>query len=192
MERSTRFVSLSGLSGIAAGISALIGAYIAHGIIGDYYNNYNANGYSNQSFEKLKWNLLFLAAGVFVVALISAFIFTNRRAKNDKIAIWNPASQRLGINLLIPLITGALFIFSMLTYDEWRFAAPLALIFYGLAVVNASKYTISDIRYLGIAEIILGLINTQYIGYGLYFWAAGFGILHIIYGCIMWYKHERN
>ena len=80
----------------------------------------------------------------------------------------------------------------MLRYNEWRFVAPLTLIFYGLALVNASKYTLTDIRYLGICEIILGLVNTQYVGYGLYFWAIGFGILHIIYGVIMWIKYERT
>ncbi|HWJ25174.1 MAG TPA: hypothetical protein VNS32_01450, partial [Flavisolibacter sp.] len=89
-------------------------------------------------------------------------------------------------------ITGGLFILTMLQYNEWRFVAPACLLFYGLALVNGSKYTLSDIRYLGISEIILGLINTQFIEYGLYFWAIGFGVLHIIYGFSMWWRHERQ
>ena len=76
--------------------------------------------------------------------------------------------------------------------DEWRFVAPACLIFYGLALVNASKYTLTDIRYLGYCEIILGLVNVVFIGYGLYFWAAGFGLLHIVYGTAMWWKYERK
>ena len=94
--------------------------------------------------------------------------------------------------MLIPLATGGLFILAMLQYDEWRYIAPSCLIFYGLTLVNASKYTLTDIRYLGLMEIVLGLINTQFIGYGLYFWAVGFGVLHIVYGAIMWWKYERN
>ena len=94
--------------------------------------------------------------------------------------------------MLIPLTAGGLFILSMLQNDEWRYVAPACLIFYGLALVNASKYTITDIRYLGLLEIFLGLINTQFIGYGLYFWAIGFGVLHIVYGTIMWWKYERE
>ena len=101
-------------------------------------------------------------------------------------------SKRLTINLMIPLITGGLFILAMLQNDEWRYVAPACLVFYGLALVNASKYTLTDIRYLGYAEIVLGLINTQFIGYGLYFWAAGFGLLHIIYGFSMWWKYDRS
>lgn len=94
--------------------------------------------------------------------------------------------------MTIPLATGGLFILSMLQYDEWRYIAPACLIFYGLALVNASKYTLTDIRYLGLLEIVLGLINTQFIGYGLYFWAFGFGVLHIVYGAIMWWKYEKS
>ena len=96
------------------------------------------------------------------------------------------------INLLIPLITGGLFILSMLQQNDWHFIAPAFLIFYGLALVNGSRYTVTDIRYLGYLEIIVGLINTQFTGSGLYFWAFGFGILHIIYGFVMWWKYERS
>ena len=94
--------------------------------------------------------------------------------------------------MMLPLITGGIFIAGMLWYDNWLFVAPACLIFYGLALVNASKYTLTDIRYLGYCEILLGLINMFFIGYGLWFWAAGFGVLHIIYGIIMWQKYERK
>ena len=85
-----------------------------------------------------------------------------------------------------------MFILAMLQYDEWRFVSSACLIFYGIALVNASKYTLRDVKWLGVLQIVLGLINTQFIGYGLYFWTAGFGILHIVYGIIMWWKYERS
>lgn len=192
MQRSSRFISLSGLSGIAAGIWALIGSYFAYDWISEYYVGYNEVGYSGAAFQKLKYSLLGLAAAVLVAALASAFYFTWRRASKNNLSLWDPTAKRLMINLLIPLVTGGLVILALLRYDDWRFVAPLCLIFYGLALVNASKYTLSDIRYLGFSEILLGLINTQFIGYGLYFWAFGFGILHIIYGFIMWWKNERT
>jgi hypothetical protein len=94
--------------------------------------------------------------------------------------------------MIIPLAAGGLFILGMLQYDDWRFVSPACLIFYGLALVNASKYTLTDIRYLGYCEILVGLVNMQWIGYGLYFWALGFGVLHIIYGVVMWWKYERD
>jgi hypothetical protein len=192
MERSSRFISLSGLSGVAAGLCALAGAYFANDIIGDYYYDYDhGKGYTARDFASLKTKLLLLAAIVLVAALLFAFVFTWRRAKQNQLPVWDLTARKLMWNVLIPLIAGGLFILAMLQYSEWRFVAPASLIFYGLALVNGSKYTLTDIRYLGYLEIILGLINTQYTGYGLYFWAAGFGVLHIIYGVIMWWKYEK-
>ena len=192
MERSSRFISLSGLSGIAAGTCALIGAFIAQTILKDYYGSYNSSGiFSGDAFSGLKIKLAGLAAAVFLAAFISSFYLTWRRTREQGLPLWDHASKRLFWNMLVPLIAGAAFILGMLRYDEWRFVAPSSLIFYGLALVNASKYTLSDIRYLGYCEIVVGIISMQWIGYGLYFWAIGFGVLHIIYGIVMWWKYER-
>lgn len=191
MQRSSRFISLSGLSGIAAGVWALTGAYFAYDWIMEFYYN-NGRAYNSEAFKRLKLNLILLAGAVLGLALLSALYFTWRRAGKNKLPLWDHTSKQLIINTAIPLIAGGLFILAMLQYNEWRFAAPASLVFYGLALVNGSKYTLSDIRYLGFLEIIVGLISMIYIGYGLYFWAIGFGALHIIYGFIMWWKYERN
>lgn len=192
MERSSRFLSLSGLSGVAAGVLALVGAFLARNWINSYYSVYDTRGYSGEEFNQLRNRLLLLAIGVLAAALIASFYFTWRRASNHKLPVWNLTSRRLAANMLIPLVSGGLFILAMLQHSEWRYVAPASLIFYGLALVNSSKYTFTDVRYLGYLEILLGLVNTQFINYGLYFWALGFGVLHIIYGVIMWWKYDRN
>ena len=192
MQRSSRFISLSGLSGIAAGIWALIGAWFAYDWIIEYYNNYSHEGFTGQNFQRLKLNLLLLALSVAGLAFLSALYFTWRRAGKNKVPLWDHTTRQLVFSTAVPLISGGLFILAMLQYSEWRFVAPGCLVFYGLALVSGSKYTLSEIRYLGFLEIVLGLICTQYIGYGIYFWAAGFGVLHIIYGFVMWWKYERR
>jgi len=193
MERSSRFISLSGLSGVAAGICALIGSIIAWQWLDSYHQGYNyQKNFYGPDFQQLKIKLVVLALAILGAAWVTAFYFTWRKAKHDKLPVWDHTSRRLTINMFIPLVSGGLFILAMLQYDEWRFVSPACLIFYGIALVNASKYTLSDVRYLGIMQIVLGLINTQFIGYGLYFWAAGFGVLHIVYGIIMWLKYEKN
>lgn len=193
MERSSRFISLSGLSGIAAGVCALIGAWIARDILKDYYVDYDTRGYFlERNFADLKIKLAGLAAIVFVVAFLLSFYLTWRKAKKQNLSVWDYTSRRLFWNMVIPLVAGGLFIVGMLQYDEWCFVAPACLIFYGLALINASKYTLTDIRYLGYFEILVGVVSMCWIGYGLYFWAIGFGVLHIIYGVIMWWKYERK
>jgi hypothetical protein len=192
MERSSRFVSLSGLSGVAAGVCAIAGALVANRIFRNYYGTYNSRGFTTwDEFSQLKLKLILLAGVVFLLAFVSSYYLTWRKARKAGVPVWDHTSRRLAWNMLVPLMAGGAFILGMLRYDVWIFVAPASLVFYGLALVNASKYTLSDIRYLGYCEIVLGTLNMFYTGYGLWFWAIGFGVLHIIYGVIMWNKYER-
>jgi len=197
MERSTRFISLSGLSGVAAGICALIGAAAAFLYL-DTTPFTHSEHYYITAENVNKWGLhylqFFFLDGLLVLlsALGAGYFFTSRQAKKKQQKMWDQTSLRLGINLFIPLATGGLFCL-ILVYHGWiGLVAPSTLLFYGLALVNASKYTLNDIRNLGLAEIGLGLVAMVYIGYGLEFWAIGFGLLHILYGLIMYNKYEKT
>jgi hypothetical protein len=96
------------------------------------------------------------------------------------------------INLFIPLFVGGVFCMILLSHHLIYLIAPTTLLFYGLALFNAGKYTLKEVRYLGLTEMLLGLFASYYAGYGLLFWALGFGILHIIYGTVMYFKYERS
>lgn len=198
MERSSRFISLSGWSGVSAGICALIGAFAAYqrlethhhvsGGVVEYGRHMDA--LSNASLNLLS-DLSFIAAITFVAAFSSAFIFTWFRSRKNGTPIWDRTVQRLAWNTILPMFVGGLFLLRAMQLDQYHLIAPGCLIFYGLALVNASKYTLGEIRYLGYGQLVLGILNLWQLGYGLYFWAAGFGMLHIIYGIVMWYRHER-
>jgi hypothetical protein len=199
MERSSRFISLSGWSGIAAGLCALVGAWLAqqkivayklshHIDIIDYKRVDRIEGYS----LPLVRDLFVLAAIVLAAAVISAFFFTYIRSKKSGIPVWGNSARRLMWNTIGPMLVGAVVILKLLLEGDYWLIAPLCLIFYGLALVNGSKYTLGEVRFLGYAQILLGLINLFMVGSGLTFWAIGFGVLHIVYGFIMWWKHERN
>ena len=198
MERSSRFVSLSGLSGVSAGLCALIGATIAYPYVfgtKDYVIDANtaiAQAAANDYGIILNTYLFWIAAATFMAALISSFFFTFIKSKKDGTPIWGTTAKRLIINVSIPVIVGGLFLVKLLHYGTFGLVAPGCLIFYGLGLINASKYTLDEIRYLGYAQILLGIINLWFVGYGLYFWAAGFGVMHIAYGVFMWMKYERK
>jgi uncharacterized membrane protein len=128
---------------------------------------------------------------VLVASLLMGVFLTNRQAKQKGQAIWDATAKRLLINLIIPLATGGFFCLILLQHHLVGLVAPATLIFYGLALINASKYTLDDIRYLGMCEIIFGLLASVFLGYGLLFWAFGFGILHIVYGIVMYNKYEK-
>ena len=186
MSQSTQFISLSGLSGILAGIYALVGAYFVNGLI--ERNKYDVIIIEGYTFIMI----LLTAAAVLFLSLLTAYLMTIRKAKKVGEQVWNPTSKRLLINFCIPLVTGGIFAILLLRQEVYGLIAPITLMFYGLACVNASKYTLRDVRYLGITEIILGLIAVEFSGYGLYFWVLGFGICHIVYGAVMHFKYDRN
>lgn len=186
MNKSSRFISLSGLSGILAGIYALIGATIAYWLVSNHsYGTLLLNGWV------FKTCLLILAL-VALFSIATAILLTTRKAKKNNEKVWDGTSKRLILNFLIPLVTGGLYILIILAQQKYGQAGALMLIFYGLALVNASKYSIGDIRYLGFIEIILGLIGALLPGYGFILWVLGFGVLHIIYGTIMYFKYDKK
>jgi hypothetical protein len=192
MERSSRFISLSGLSGVWAGICGLAGAAVAYNWLHSYYLQWNARGgYSSGELPALRFKLLVLAVVVLAITLAGGAYFTWRRARRNNASIWDATSRKVAVNLGLPLVSGGFFILGLMYNNYEPLVAPSCLVFYGLALLNASKYTLTDIRYLGITEIILGILNVFFLRRGLYFWAVGFGVLHIVYGIIMWWKYER-
>ncbi len=192
MDRSARFISLSGLSGVFAGLVGLIGAYLAHNELTKYLSG--VNGFGVDAELNIEFKLIKIGVSVLFIALVGGLLFTYRQSRKKKLPIWDKTAKTLLINLAIPLIAGGFFIIALLLNypNSYGLIAPSCLVFYGLALINASKYTYSDIRFLGILEIVLGIIALFNIGYGLYFWAFGFGILHIFYGLIMYFKYERT
>ncbi|APY00942.1 hypothetical protein CLV86_0621 [Lacinutrix venerupis] len=186
MNKSSRFISLSGLSGIMAGIYALIGAAVTY---------YLVNTYSYGTLLLDGWIFRTVMLVLFLVALFSivtGIFLTTRKAKKNGEKIWDASSRRLIFNFLIPLIAGGLYILIILAQGKYGQTGGLMLIFYGLALVSASKYSIGNIKYLGFIEIILGLIAAYYPGYGFYLWVLGFGVMHIIYGAIMHFKYDTK
>lgn len=195
MERSSKFISLSGLSGVAAGVFAIIGASMVYLYLD--ISPFDSRRYYVADPTMVKWGMSYMtfflvnAILIFVLALISGVYFTSRKAKNKGQKVWDALSRRLLVNGLIPLIAGGVFCLGLIYHGMFGLVAPSTLIFYGLACINGSKYTLADIRYLGILELVLGLIALFNIGYGLEFWIIGFGLLHIIYGIVMYYKYEK-
>lgn len=191
MEKSSRFMSLSGLSGVLAGVYALIGAWAAYYYIDQYHRQGGEDLNALVANRGLFIFLLVDAAMVLVLAVGTGIFLTTRKAQKDGSSLFDSSAKRLIINLAIPLVSGGIFCAGLLYHGYVAFIVPTMLIFYGLALVHASKYTRDDVRSLGIAEILLGFISMFVAGYAWVFWALGFGILHIVYGTYMYIKYEK-
>jgi hypothetical protein len=185
MERSTRFISLSGLSGVMAGIYALIGAYTGYKML------YEGPGYTTGDYRDLNIRLFLIALAVLVFSVGTGILLTVRKAHRNGQTVWNQSSQSMMLAGALPLLTGGAFAFIMLYHGYVGIIASVCLIFYGLAVISASRFTFGDVKWLGVCEVGLGLLAAAFPGYGLFFWAFGFGVLHILYGTIMHFKYDR-
>jgi len=193
MERASKFISLSGLSGVLAGIFAIIGAAIAFW----YLEIFLPTAQNPLIFKSLDikldtiFTLLTLACTIFALAVLSGIFFTTRNSRKKKLPLWDHSSKKVLINLFIPLIPGALFVLYLIFNEFYLLIIPSSLIFYGLSLINAGHFTFSDIKYLGYIEIFLGLLSLVLSSWGLIIWTVGFGALHIVYGVFMFYKYEK-
>ncbi|GAB2704884.1 hypothetical protein GCM10027037_33120 [Mucilaginibacter koreensis] len=190
MERSSKFISLSGLSGVLAGVYALIGAVLAYGLV---YQDYGFFGYRPFYIpnHQIRMQLIFISILVLVASVSTGLWLTYRKAQKKRQQFWTPVSRQLLFYMAVPLFTGGIFTLIMLSRGYFGIIAPAMLMFYGLSLISCSNFTYNDLRYLGISEIVLGLLAACYPGYGLLFWAVGFGVLHIVYGWSMYLKYDR-
>ena len=194
MEESSRFLSLSGLSGFFAGLIALAGASIAVFVFldGKFILSYDLfRDYDAQALSLLKINLTCLAAAVLVLSIAVSILFSWRNSVKKGLRMWTPVSRRLLTNLIVPLVTGGILIAILLIHQEWQLVLPSMLIFYGLGLVSVKKFTYNDIFYLGLIEIVCGLVAAALPAYGIIIWSIGFGLLHVAYGLMMYRKYER-
>lgn len=183
MHKATRFQSLSGWSGILAGLYALTGAFTAHIIL----DNTPLNGISDAQFLELGVTGLL----VLLLALGTAVVLSVRKGRSLGHPLWNAITQKLILNMGIPLVTGGFLILILVNRSFLELVIPVMLLFYGLALVNAAQRSFEELRFMGILEIALGLAAAWSARYALLFWAIGFGILHLVFGLMIHLKYDR-
>jgi hypothetical protein len=197
MERSSRFISLSGLGGVFSGVFALLGAYAAHWktTTSNWLVRSQHTDFGTGEIIQIDWSVVgFLVTDFLLVLLLSILVsvyFTCKKAKKNNQPLWGPHSRQLLLNLSIPLLTGGIFCVILFHQGLIALIAPTTLIFYGLALINSGKYSFQEVSYLGISEIFIGLLGLIFKGQGLIFWGIGFGLLHIVYGILMYMRHDR-
>jgi uncharacterized membrane protein YidH (DUF202 family) len=191
MERSSRFLSLSGWAGIMAGIYALAGAGIAWKFLDFNPGEIAVTQLESGSLSSSQPQVILLAFAILIFSLATAAFLSYRKADKKGERIWNPTTRRLLLSMAVPLVAGGLLILILISKGLIGLIAPFSLIFYGLALYNAAKFTVGEVKILGFTEIGLGLISSYFNGFGLLIWALGFGVAHIIYGIYMFYRYEK-
>ena len=200
MEKSSKFISLSGFAGVWVGSVALIGLAAIFFSFPDYFilryteNNAAYPHYMLRGSELIAFVRFAIidAALILSFAIAGAVLLTLRKSRKNGLSLWDATAKRFIVSLMVPLSTGGILTLIMIIHGYAMLAGSLTLIFYGLALFNAGRYSLIEIRYLGLLEILLGLLAAIFIGYTAIFWGIGFGVLHIIYGLLMYFKYDRK
>lgn len=194
MERSTRFLSLSGWSGIFAGLFALLGTILAWWFLdgGTHFYDEKFRALSSGRPISIRLFLILDASAVLMLALGFSLYFSWRKTKNQGMKLWTSVTRQLLLTMLVPLIAGGILSIILILKNHINLIAPITLIFYGLALVNAGRFTNREAVMLGMAEIVIGMAAAAWQDYGFWFWGIGFGIMHILYGVILFFKYDRS
>ncbi len=185
MERSQKYLSLSPWAAVMAGVYALTGASIAYVLTPDLFNHFtNAVVLTSGKL----WVLFSLAMGILVLATLSTLALNSRQARKNGGQLWTKAARRLASNFVLPMLAGGLFIIALWLHTYYSLVPAAMLLFYGLSLINAGNFTFSDVRILGVFQTILGLGAAFWPNTGLWWWAMGFGWLHIFYG---WWLYQK-
>lgn len=191
MERSSKYLSLSGLGALMTGMYALVACFVAYKVFGIDPGTLTSSYTSDGAFEPTLLKVLFLAMAVLIVSLVTVFYLSYKKATKKQEKFWNPTAKRVLLNMALPLVAGGILILILVAKGLPQYMAALSLLFYGLAFFNASKFTLDEVRSMAIIEIALGLLSAWFVEYSLWFWALGFGIVHIVYGIFIYYRYER-
>jgi hypothetical protein len=192
MERSSRFLSLSGLSGVTAGVVALLGVGVAQWYLVTIVGRVPLGGLNSLDHQMVQTFFVVDAAIVFILAIALALFFSRQMAKRKGLPFWTPGARLMITELATPLGTGAVFCFLMMGQGLFEFVFGGSLLFYGVALASASRFTVPELRRLGFAEILLGFAALWFIPYALLLWATGFGLLHVVYGISVYRKYDRE
>lgn len=191
MQRSSKFLSLSGWSGVMAGIYGLLAAYLAQQYLQFDAAAMEAAGLTGvEAFAALS-GMMALAGCLLVLSLGTAAWMARRKAQKQGESVWTTASRRLLADLAVPLFTGGFLLLGLAWMGYHSLLLPTSLLFYGITLYQAGPVTYTALRILGLLNLALGFLALLMPENALLFWAAGFGLLHIVYGLFIHFRYEK-
>ena len=171
MERSTKFSTFSGLSGVCAGMASIIGCIITRLYIPD------PGAFPVQ--------FLALWSTVIVIAVGADYLLMKRRAAQVGKRVLSRLGKQMVIASVPGLGTGAIVTFYLLQHHLLGSVYPFWMLAYGLAVSATGLFSQREVSLLGVAFLIAGAACLFATGIGLPMMAVTFGGFHIVYGLAM-------
>jgi hypothetical protein len=171
MERAAAFTAVPGWGGAAMGLSALAAA-----------------AFAARSTSRDVWLAIWLveAALAFIIGA-AAMIWKARRAH---VPLLYGAGRRFMLALCPPLVAGALVTFVLHRMGATAVLPGLWLLLYGAGVVTGGAYSVRIVPAMGMVLMAVGAAALfAPAGWGDGFMAVGFGLVQVVFGCIIARRH---
>jgi hypothetical protein len=167
MERAGYFTAVPGWGGVLIGVSALLTVLISRGLP-----------------SKDLWFESWLGEAALAFA-IGAWAMTEK-AKKAKMTLLSGVGRKFAVNLCPAMIAGGILTFVLYRQQMFGIMPGLWLLLYGAAIVTGGAFSVRIVPLMGISFMTLGTIALlSPAQWGNWFMAAGFGVLHIIFGIVI-------
>ena len=171
MESAGSFTAVPGLGGVVMGITALVAALIARFAV-------------NPLIQPRLWLAVWMSEAALALAI--GLLFASRKARRADTSLLSRPFRRFVLAMAPSIFAGAL-----LTVVLWRAGAhqyipAMWLLLYGAGVTSGGAFSVRVVPIMGLSFLALGSIATLAPpAYADLLLAAGFGGLHILFGCII-------
>lgn len=187
MERPVRYSTMSGLSGVLAGLASLAGVFA---------DLYVSGRYADRPAEAVRINMG-IWAGVFLAAFAAATVPTRLRERKRGMPFWSRIKKQILLTILPPFVGGVGLTAAIVCRwwigdgpNMWGLIPAIWMLFYGLALWQVGLFSPAEIRVLAVAFLLAGLAAAA-LFHTYPYWAMGltFGGFHIVYGVVVWIRH---
>jgi len=171
MERSSAFTAVSGWGYVLLGTTALGAAWLAA-----------------RQISPFSWLQVWLAEGLLavVIGLLSCTWKANRRG----LPLFSGPARKVALSLAPPLVAGAFLTFLLFRAGLQSALPAMWLLLYGAGIITGGAFSVAILPVMGVSFMLLGgLAVLGPAAWGNWFLAAGFGLLHIVFGLLIGRRH---
>jgi len=180
LEAAGRLSTVSGTGTFFVGVLALAAVVVNVRITGTPWNT------GAQPYQALAvWAALLVLSGA-----VTAFSMA-RKSSRTGLAFWSPVLRKALWTFSAPMVLGAVLSAAVLRSQNPELLPVVWLGCYGAALTAAGVMSVSPVRWMGISFLALAICAVFLTpAAGLALLAAGFGLLHIIFGAYIHWRHD--
>ncbi|MGI8882834.1 MAG: hypothetical protein ACR2IA_01140 [Pyrinomonadaceae bacterium] len=171
MERSTVFTSVPGYGGIFMGATAVAAAVIA-----------------NFQPTIREWLIVWLVEAFLAVGI--GFFAMWQKSKITKNSLLSAPAKKFAMSFFPPILCAIFITFGLWRFGHFEVMIPVWILLYGAAIICGGANSVRVVPIAGWCFIAVGAVAFFLpTGFGNAMMGLSFGVLHVVFGAIIAWKH---